>query len=107
MNRLLSFLNIEFLIKDDALKNWRMILFLSFLALLIISTGHLADRKIFQIAKLNNELKEIKSNFVEKRAYLMELKMESRITESLREKGIKPPNDPPIKLILRSNENEY
>ena len=57
MNKLLSFLNIEFLIKDNALKNWRMILFLSLLALVIISSGHSADRKIFQIAKLNNELK--------------------------------------------------
>ena len=60
MKQLLSFLNIEFLIKDDALKNWRMILFVSFLALLIISSGHLADRKIFKIAQLNNELKEMK-----------------------------------------------
>ena len=59
MNKLFSFLNIEFLIKDNALKNWRMILFLSLLALVIISSGHSADSKIFQIAKLNNELKEM------------------------------------------------
>ena len=31
MNMILSILNIEFLVKDDAFKNWRMILFLSFL----------------------------------------------------------------------------
>jgi isopentenyl phosphate kinase len=104
MNKLLSFLNIEFLIKDNALKNWRMILFLSLLALVIISGGHSADRKIFQIAKLNNELKEMKSNFVEKRAYLMELKMESRVTESLKEKGIKPAKNPPIKLVAESSK---
>ena len=100
MNKLLSFLNIEFLIKDDALKNWWMILFLSFLALVVISSGHMADRKIFKIARLNNELKEMKSNFVEKRAYLMVLKMESRVAEALREKGIKPSKNPPIKLIV-------
>jgi hypothetical protein len=100
MKQLLSFLNMEFLVKDDALKNWRMILFVSFLALLIISSGHLADRKIFQI----NELKEMKSQFVEKRAYLMELKMESRVTESLREKGIKPAKTPPLRLVIESKE---
>ena len=104
MNKLLSVLNIEFLIKDNALKNWRMILFLSLLALVIISSGHSADRKIFQIAKLNNELKEMKSNFVQKRAYLMELKMESRVTESLKEKGIKPAKNPPIKLVVESSK---
>lgn len=104
MKQLLSFLNMEFLVKDDALKNWRMILFVSFLALLIISSGHLADRKIFQIAQLNNELKEMKSQFVEKRAYLMELKMESRVTESLREKGIKPAKTPPLRLMIESKD---
>ena len=53
MKRLLSILNIEFLIQEDALKNWRMILFLSALALIMISSGHSADRKIFKIAALN------------------------------------------------------
>jgi len=104
MNKLLSFLNIEFLIKDDAFKNWWMILFLSFLALVVISSGHIADRKIFKIARLNNELKEMKSNFVEKRAYLMVLKMESRVAEALREKGIKPSKNPPIKLIVEADK---
>ena len=53
---------------------------------------------------LNNELKEMKSQFVEKRAYLMELKMESRVTESLREKGIKPAKTPPLRLVIESKE---
>ena len=46
----------------------------------------------------------MKSQFVEKRAYLMELKMESRVTESLREKGIKPAKTPPLKLVIESKE---
>ena len=29
MNQLLNFLNIAFLIKDDAFKNWRLLLFFS------------------------------------------------------------------------------
>ena len=104
MKSLRSILNIDFLVKEDALKNWRMILFLSLLALIIISSGHLADKKIFEIAQLNNELKEMKSEFVEKRAYLMELKMESRVIESLREIGIKPAKTPPVKLTVELNK---
>ena len=57
MKRLLAILNIEFLIKDDALKNWRMIFFLSTLALIMIASGHSADKKIFTIARLNSEIK--------------------------------------------------
>ena len=66
MKKLLSILNIDFLIHNDALKNWRMILFLSVLTLVMISSGHSADRKIFKIAALNSELKTLKSDFIEK-----------------------------------------
>jgi hypothetical protein len=100
MNSILSLLNIEFLIKDDALKNWRMLLFVSFLALLIIASGHSADKKIYEIAKLNNEIKEVKSEFVETRAALMRLKMETRIVTTLAVKGIRPATSPPIKLTI-------
>lgn len=100
MNSILAFLNIEFLIKDDALKNWRMLLFVSFLALLIIASGHSADKKIHKIAQLNNQIKEVKSEFVETRAALMRLKMETRIVSTLKVKEIGPATSPPIKLTI-------
>jgi len=98
MNQLLALLNLGFLIKDDALKNWRMLLFLSFLALVIIASGHSADRKIYSIAQLNTEIKEVKSEFVETRASLMHLKMESRVAARLAETGVGPATAPPIQL---------
>lgn len=99
MNQLLAFLNIEFLVKDDALKNWRMLLFLSLLALIVIASGHSADKKIYEIARLNAEIKEVKSEFVETRAALMRLKMETRVTHKLADRGVGPATAPPIKLI--------
>ena len=99
MNQLLAFLNIEFLVKDDALKNWRMLLFLSVLALIVIASGHSADKKIYEIARLNAEIKEIKSEFVETRAALMHLKMETRGAQQLRERGVGPATAPPLKLV--------
>ena len=101
MNQLLALLNIEFLIKDDALKNWRMLLFLSLLALIVIASGHSADKKIYEIARLNAEIKEVKSEFVETRAALMRLKMETRVTQQLASRGVGPATAPPIKLIQK------
>ena len=101
MKQLLSLLNMEFLVKDDTLKNWRMILFVSFLALLIISSGHLADRKIFQIAQLNDDIKMFKSEFVEQRTALMNLKMETKIMKELGPLGIGPAKTPPIKIVVK------
>ena len=65
MNRLRSILNIEFLIKEDAFRNWRMILFVFVLAIIMISRGHSADRKIFKIAALNSNIRLLKSDFIE------------------------------------------
>ncbi len=101
MKKLLSILRMEFLVNDVAFKNWRMILFLSVLSLVMIASGHAADRKIFQIAKLNDDIKMLKSEFVEQRTALMNLKMETKIMKQLRPLGIGPAKTPPIKIIVK------
>ena len=45
-----------FLVSDDAFKNWRFIIFLSVLALIMIASSHRADKKVYKIAQLNNEV---------------------------------------------------
>ena len=100
MKKIFSFLKMEFLIKEDSLKNWRMILFFSSLALTMISSGHLADDKVFKIANLNEKIKELKSEFVEQRTSLMKLKMESNIIKKLSHKGIVSSKIPPVKIII-------
>jgi hypothetical protein len=78
-----------------------MILFLSVLSLVMIASGHEADRKIFQIAQLNDDIKMLKSEFVEQRTALMNLKMETKIMKQLRPLGIGPAKTPPIKIIVK------
>lgn len=101
MKKLLSILRIEFLVNDVAFKNWRVILFLSLLSLIMIASGHAADRKIFQIAHLNDEIKMLKSEFVEQRTALMNLKMETKIMKELGPLGIGPAKTPPIKIVVK------
>ena len=100
MNQILAFLNMEFLLKEGALRNWRFVFSLSLLAMIMIESGHQADSKIFKIAQLNEELKALKSQFVEKRSHLMRLKMETKVAAVLREKGVKASQEPPVKIIV-------
>ena len=65
----------KFLIADDAMKNWRMLLFLSFLAIIMIASSHNAERKVHEIARLNNEVRELRTRFVDGKTELMRLKM--------------------------------
>ena len=103
MKKLLSILRMEFLVNEDAFKNWRVILFLSLLSMIMIASGHAADRKIFKIAQLNDDLKMLKSEFVEQRTALMNLKMETKIMKELRPMGIGPAKTPPIKIIVKQD----
>ena len=100
MNRLLSILNIEFLVKEDSFKNWRMIFFLSALALIMIASGHSADRKIFLIAEINTEIKSLKSEFIEQKKFLLNLKKETNVMRKLFPMGVLPSKTPPTKIVL-------
>ena len=100
MKNLKSLLNIDFLVKDNSLKNWKMILFISTLAVIMISSGHSADKKIFRISSLNTSIKSLKSDFIQIKEELLILKKESSITQKLLSRGVVPASLPPIKIIL-------
>ena len=97
-----SILKGKFLISDDSFKNWRVILFISALAIVMIASSHSADKKVHEIARMNNEVKELRSAFVEGRSKLMRLKMESSIINKMSEKGIIPSVIPPKKIKIKS-----
>lgn len=92
----------KFLIADDAMKNWRMLLFLSFLAIIMIASSHNAESKVHEIAKLNNEVRELRTQFVDGKTELMRLKMESSIIKKMTQKGLKRPASPPRKIIVKN-----
>ena len=94
----------RFLVSDDAFKNWRFIIFLSVLALIMIASSHSADKKVHQIAKMNNEVKELKSEYVDVRMKLMRSKMESKLIKAMEGRGLNPSITPPNKIIITSKE---
>ena len=94
----------KFLISDDSLKNWRFIIFLSALALIMIASSHSADKKVHRIAQLSNQAKELKSEYVDVRMQLMQAKLESRIISAMARRGLAPSETPPQKIIIRTND---
>ena len=100
-----SILRGKFLISDDSFKNWRIIIFVSALAVIMIASSHSADKKVHEIARLTNEVKELRSAFVDGRSKLMRLKMESTIINKVAEKGIEISEIPPKKIKVKSQSN--
>ena len=100
MKSFLSLINIDFLVKKDSIKNWKMIVYLSVLALITIYSGH--STKVFKVASLKKEINILNNEFVSTRTLLMKIKMESRVTKILNQKGLVPSKYPPIKIIVKN-----
>ena len=56
---------------------------------------------MYEIARLNNEVKELRSELYDGRTRLMQLKMESSVVKKMKEKGLAPSVIPPTKIIVK------
>ena len=100
MNNLNKIVLGNFLIHNNSLKKWRFVTFLFLMAIIMIFSSHLVDKKIISISELNNEISVLENEFLEKRKKVMKLKMESNIALLMKKKNIKGSKVPPKKIII-------
>ena len=100
-----AILKAKYLIHDEEIKNWRFIVFLVVLVILMIANTQRFEQKVFEINELNNQVKELRSEFVDKRSELMKLKMESTVAKKMETKQIFPSTVPPGKIKVKKEED--
>jgi hypothetical protein len=105
-NGIYSLLKAKFLVSDDALKNWKFIVFLVLIGMIMIANNHLYDAKNYKITELTNQVKELRSEFVDKRSELMKLKMESTVAKKMEARQIFPSEVPPVKVVVESKKSK-
>ena len=93
-----DFLRGSFLTDESAFKNWRIIIFVVGLLLIMITSAHRADKKVIQISELNKKKRELRAEYVDTGTILMRMKMESNIREKAKERGLQPLKSPPKKI---------
>ena len=98
---LYGILKARFLLDEDAIKNWRFIVFVILLAIVMIANTQRFEQKVFRIAELTHQVKELRSEFVDRRSELMKLKMESTVASKMEEKQIFPSTVPPTKIKVK------
>jgi hypothetical protein len=59
---------------------------------------------VLEIAALNEEVRELRSEFVEGRSHVQQLKLESTLRKTVAEKGLLPSENPPRKIVVKSAE---
>ena len=90
----------NFLIEKNIFKNWRLVLYLFFMAIVMIFSSHLVDKKIIKISDLENDISYLESEFVENRKMVMKLKMQSNVISEMKSIGLKSYNIPPKKILV-------
>ena len=101
---MLDILKGKFLVSGDAPKNWRFLLFISLLAICMISSSHQADLKVKRISTLHEEVRALRSDFFSNRKKVQQLKMESTLVVKMEDRGLKTSENPPQKIIVKSSE---
>ena len=93
-----NILKARFLVNEDANKNWQFIVYVVVLVILMIGNTNSYEQKIFKIKALEDEVKELRSEFADRRKELMDLKLESTVERAMFQKGIFPSETPPVKI---------
>ncbi|MBB1193163.1 S-adenosyl-methyltransferase [Flavobacterium sp. SOK18b] len=107
-NGVYSLLKAKFLVNDDAVKNWRFIVFVIVLAIIMIASTQRFDQKVFEITALSNQVKELRSEFIDRRSELMKLKLESTISDKMLQRQIYPSTVPPVKIkVVKEEEKNF
>ncbi|MFD0993462.1 FtsL-like putative cell division protein [Tenacibaculum geojense] len=94
----------SFLTDDSAIKNWRIIIFIVSLLMVMIWSAHLADAKVVKIAQLNKLKRELRAEDIDTSTRLMRMKLESTVRSKVKSIGLEPSKTPPQKIKVTLKE---
>jgi regulator of replication initiation timing len=68
----------------------------------MIASSHSSERKVYQVAELNQQLRELRSEFVDIRKTVMQKKMESNVAKKMEKRSIGLSDKRPYKITIKS-----
>ena len=99
-----SIIKAEYLINENAAKNWLFLIMLLVMGVSIINLSHQADAKVKKIVRLNKEVKALRSEYVELKTKVIKKKMASRVIQKMTAKGFVSPKKQPVKIKLKTKK---
>ena len=94
----------SFLSHDTIVKNLPFVLFLTFLGILYIANGYYAEKTVKQLYRTNNEIKELRSEYISNKSDLELIKQQSHVAFSIQSLQLKESLTPPSKIIISDKE---
>ena len=101
-----KFLKGEYFLNKDAFKNGRMVIFVVFLLMVMVRSGHMTDEKVLQIAQLSKQERELRAEYIALRSRSINLKLESNVVAKVKKMGLLQSDKPAnvIKEIKSQNK---
>lgn len=94
----------SFLSDERTIQHMPFILFLAFIAVLYIANGYYADDKIREVNKINNQIKELRTEYISSKSDLMFVSKQSQIAKAVESLGLKEPVVAPMKIEIDSTK---
>ena len=98
-NRLNAVYDERFITENIIVRSWRMVLFISILAVFVVYSAHKVDQKVVIINELKIELRDLRSRHIEMRTNLMTLSKPINIAEEVKKQGLLYSSDAPFKIM--------
>ena len=97
---IMSILTGSFLSHEKIVQNLPYIFFLTFLGILYIANGYYAEKTVKQLYRTNNEIKELRSEYISNKSDLELKKQQSHVALAIKELELKESLTPPSKIII-------
>jgi hypothetical protein len=88
------------LVSTRLMKRWPFLLFISSLALISIMSSHRADKKVYEISRLNQRLSELRAHHIDLRASLMSVSKQTTVEEQVKDMGLHKADEPPVLITV-------
>ena len=102
---LISILNGSFLARENVIRNMPFMFFIVLLMVMYITYGYYAERTVRELHKVDVELKDMRSNYITKKAELEKTEKQSQVAEDIEQLGLKEAKTPPFKIELDPEVN--
>lgn len=93
-----------FLSDERTMQHIPFILFLAFIAILYIANGYYADDKIREVNRVNNQIKELRTEYISSKSDLMFVSKQSQVAKAVEPLGLKEPVIAPMKIEIDSTK---
>lgn len=102
----MSIISGNFLAKENVVKSLPFVFYLTLLGILYIANGYNAEKLVRELDDVNDELKELRSEYITIKSDLNYESKQSQVAEKTEAFGVMESTTPPTKIIISKEELE-